>query len=153
MDALTRTDWHRLTVSEARRCALVLAVLALVFAARVFAQFLQFVRPAGALPSFAAFHGSPVPYTWLLPLQVAVVFVMAGVTISVAEGRTAPQRARGRQLFACGVLYCAEIFSRLLVGFTVTGASSWFHAWLPAAFHFVLAGFVLVLATFHLRRL
>lgn len=153
MEALTRTDWHRLTVSQARRCALALAVLTLVFAARVLAQFLQFVRPAGALPSFAAFHDSPVPYAWLLPLQIAVVFVMAGITISVAEGRIAPQRARGRQLCAVGALYCTAVCSRLLVGATVSGASPWFQAWLPAAFHFVLAGFVLVLAAFHLRRL
>lgn len=153
MEALTRTDWHRLTVAQARRCALILAVLTLVFAARVLAQFLQFVHPAGALPSFAAFHGSAVPYAWLLPLQLAVVLVMAGITISVAEGRIAPQPLRGRQLLALGGLYCAGTLSRLLVGFTVAGAPTWFQAWLPAAFHFVPAGFVLVLAAFHLRRL
>lgn len=153
MEALTRTDWHRLTVSQARRCALVLAVLTLVFAARVLAQFLHFVHPTGSLPSFADFHGSAVPYAWLLPVQLAVVLVMAGITIAVAEGRVAPRPARGRQLFAFGTLYCAVTLSRLVVGFAVAGAPPWFQAWLPAAFHFVLAGFVLALAAFHLRRL
>ncbi|HMM77916.1 MAG TPA: hypothetical protein PJ986_19615 [Gammaproteobacteria bacterium] len=152
MEALTRTDWHRLNVSQARRCALVLAVLTLVFAARVLAQFLQFVHPAGALPPFADFRDSPVPYAYLLPLQLAIVLLMAGTTIAVADGRIAPRRTRGRQLLACGALYCAATLSRLFVGFAVIGAPPWFHAWLPATFHFVLAGFVLTLAAFHLRR-
>lgn len=152
MEALTRTDWHRLSVSQARRCALVLAVLTLVFAARVLAQFLQFVHPAGALPSFAAFNGGPLPYAWLLPVQLAIVLLMAGTTISVAEGRIAPRRTRGRQLLAFGTLYCAATLARLFVGFIVVGAPPWFQAWLPATFHFVLAGFVLVLAAFHLRQ-
>jgi len=152
MEALAPTELRRSSISHWRRCALALAVLTLLFAALVLAQFLQFTRPAGSLPSFAAFQGDALPYAVLLPAQLAIVLMMAGTTISVTEGRVAPRYARGRRLRLFGALYFAGSLSRVLIGLTVPDAPPWFDAWIPAVFHFVLAGFVLVLAAFHLRR-
>jgi hypothetical protein len=40
---------------------------------------------------------------------------------------------------------------RLALGLMVTEVPAWFHAWIPAVWHVVLASFVLTIARFHTR--
>ena len=50
-----------------------------------------------------------------------------------------------------GGLYLAGSLLRIAVGLAVPAAHPWFSTWIPAAFHVVLAGYVLALARVHLR--
>jgi hypothetical protein len=54
---------------------------------------------------------------------------------------------KGRALLWFGAVYMAGSLLRIVVGIALPGAPAWFTAWIPAAFHLVLAGYVLVLAT------
>jgi uncharacterized membrane protein len=42
---------------------------------------------------------------------------------------------------------------RIVVGLALPDAPPWFRTWIPALFHLVLAGFVLVLALYSRRQL
>lgn len=153
MEAMSRIDWCQSARLQSHRCAVALAAVTLLFTLRVIAQAIQYMHPTRLLPAFEAFQGSALPYAVLLPLQLLIVFLMSGITLSVAGGQVAPERARGARLRFVGVLYASGSMARLAIGLTLPAAPAWFTAWIPALFHLVLAAFVLLLAAFHLRRL
>jgi hypothetical protein len=92
------------------------------------------------LPPFDAFQGSNLSYPLLLGSQVAILAVMVFFSIRPRGGRV---------LLWLGSFYMAGSLARIAVGLAVPGAHPWFSAWIPAAFHVVLAAYVLVLARFH----
>ena len=124
--------------------------LTLLFAARVAGQVLQEWRPQAFLPPADAFQGSNLPYGLLLSVQLAILGAMAYV--SARAGRMAPRRRLVKWLAAAGALYMAAALGRIGVGLLVADAPAWFRAWIPAAFHGVLAGFVLAVSVYHLRK-
>lgn len=58
----------------------------------------------------------------------------------------------GRMLLWLGGFYMAGSLARIVVGLAVPAAHPWFSTWIPAAFHVVLAGYVLALASAGGRR-
>jgi len=127
---------------------LALAVLTLLFAARVVAQALQRVWPQDWLPAFDAFQGSRLPYWALLGAQLAILGAMLRICVRVWQGRFRASRATARVLTWLGSVYMAGSLLRVAVGLWVSGAPAWFSAWIPAVFHLVLAGWVLILAAY-----
>lgn len=123
----------------------VLAGLTVLFIARVLAQALQLMQPSAALPAFASFQGSPVPYALLLPVQLLICVLMCHCTLTVARGERRRDRARGRRLLAFGAVYGIGSLARLAIGLAVPAAPAWFQAFIPTVFHLVLCAFVLVL--------
>jgi hypothetical protein len=124
--------------------------LTLLFAARVAGQALQEWRPQSFLPPADAFQGSNLPYGLLLAVQLAILGAMAYV--SARAGGMAPRPRLGKWLAAAGALYMAVALGRVALGLLAPDAPAWFRAWIPAAFHVVLAGFVLVVSVYHLRK-
>jgi hypothetical protein len=125
-------------------------LLTVLFAMRVAGQAVQEWRPLAFLPPSAAFQGSDLPYGLLLSSQLAILAVMAYVSARV--GRMARRPRLGRWLLAAGGLYMAVALGRIAVGLLVPAAAPWFRAWIPAFFHVVLAGFVLAVSVYHLRK-
>ena len=128
-----------------------LTALALLFAARVAAQAIQCWLQLPFLPSFDAFQGSALPYWILLPAQLVILALMLAVARRVHDGTLGQQPATGRVLVVLGSAYFACMLVRLIVGLAVPSAGWWFQATIPAAFHLVLATFILVLARYHSR--
>ena len=132
--------------------ASLLWLLSFLFAARVIGQAVQRCTPQLFLPPIAAFQGSNLPYGLLLPVQLAILALMAFVSWRVQNGMLAPSLRAGNVLAWLGGIYMAGALARIVVGLAAPGAPEWFRTWIPALFHVVLAGFVLTLAVYHRHR-
>ena len=139
---------HRMT-REGREVALLLWSCIALFAARVIGQFEALVASPGWLPGMDAWYSGLLPYFLLLPVQIALLMIMAVVAWSrrVRTGRFALARPRvARGLRALALLYFLVMALRL--GFNVheNGDAFWREGAIPVAFHWVLALFLLVSA-------
>jgi hypothetical protein len=115
-------------------------LLTLLFSLRAAGQAIQHWAPQPYLPPFDAFQGSNLPYPVLLGSQIVILGAMAFCNLR-------PPKAR-RALFWFGSFYMVGSLARIAVGLAVPGAPAWFTAWIPAAFHLVLAGYVLTLSCY-----
>jgi hypothetical protein len=120
-----------------------------LFAVRVLGQALQRWMPQPFLPPFQAFQGSQLPYSTLLSAQVVILAAMLRIAWRAQRRTLVPSRVAGTRLAWAGGIYMAASLCRIAIGLTVTGAPAWFSTWIPAAFHVVLAGFVVTLAVHH----
>lgn len=120
-------------------------LLAALFVFRVLAQLLQSVFDIPFLPSFDAWHGGVLPYPVLLASQVVIVVVLYAIIWRAGTHAMVPRRWKYRVCFALGGIYFSFMAFRLLAGLTFLAGNPWFSKGLPAFFHLVLAGFVLVL--------
>lgn len=133
------------------RHAYLLWGLTLLFALRVLGQAIQRWLPQTFLPPVAAFQGSELPYGALLSAQLVILAVMAKVSHRVLSGSLTASHRTGIVLRWAGALYMTAALGRLGLGVLLTDLPVWFHAWIPAIWHIVLAGFVLTIARFHTR--
>lgn len=138
-------------VERRNRYVLVLVILTALFALRVGGQALQVVAPQSFLPRFDAFQGSRLGYPVLLTSQLLILALMLRICVRAADANSVPNRRLGRWLAWLGGLYMLGSAVRIAIGLTVASAPAWFSTWIPAVFHLVLAGFVLTVASYHLR--
>lgn len=136
---------------RSRRYVLVLALLTSLFALRVLGQAIQRWSAQAFLPEFDKFQGSNVPYWVLLMMQLVILALMARATVQVALDRPARNPRTSTIIGWVGGIYMLGSLGRLAVGVTLADAPAWFTAWIPAAFHVVLAGFMLTLADYYAR--
>jgi uncharacterized protein len=125
--------------------------LSLLFFLRVIGQLIQHFNPVLWLPRLEVWQGSSLPYGFLLSSQLIILTVMIRITHQHASGCVQKNPSKGRWLLAIGILYLVGMTGRLLIGFTNLSMHPWFHKFLPAFFHLVLATFVLLLAAFHMN--
>ena len=123
--------------------------LTLLFGVRILAQPLSRVVPT--LPGFDTWHGGVLPYPALLLTQLLILAAMVIVNLQLARGVLVRRPRLGRWLALLGSLYFAGMVLRLVLGQTVYAGSSWFDRPLPTLFHLVLAGWLLLLARYHVR--
>jgi hypothetical protein len=121
-----------------------------LFALRVTAQLVQWLRPTPFLPPFDAWQGSGLDYPVLLTSQLVILGLM-GWGIRAVHSGARGRKSVGRWLIALGVLYFGSMGARLVLGLTVLSDVAWFAKPLPALFHLVLAGYVLTLGHYHSR--
>jgi len=126
-------------------------VLTAAFFLRISAQALQYGFPQPFLPPFDDFQGINLPYAVLLASQLLILGAMLYNCVKLQANALQPSRRIGHVLLWFGSVYMAGSVLRLLVGVAMPAALVWFRAWIPAVFHIVLAGFVLTLASYHLK--
>jgi hypothetical protein len=129
---------------------LLLPLLIGLFSLRVLAQAIQYLAPQVWLPPFEQLQGSSLPYPLLLAAQLAILWLMFRLARRILAGRMKPERRPGVLLAILGGVYLTAALTRMAVGVALPTAAAWFRAWIPGAFHIVLAAFVLTLAAFHL---
>jgi hypothetical protein len=134
---------------SARRYALVLWVLTVLFCFRVVAQLVQVWYPVEFLPAFDRWHSGTLPYGWLVGVQGVILAACLRIVWGVFTGTIAPSRQKGKVLFTLGTIYLLGMCTRLFVGLTVAPDHYWFGATLPTVFHLVLASFIMVYGRFH----
>ena len=139
---------HRMTRAGREVAVLLWSCIAL-FAARVIGQFEALVAAPSWLPGMDAWYSGLLPYYLLLPVQIALLMVMAVVAWNrrVRTGRFAlarPGLARVLRIFA--VAYFVAMAVRLGFNLHAHGAEFWREGAIPVAFHWVLALFLLVSA-------
>jgi len=115
----------------------------------VVAQLVQAFSPVSILPSFEIWQSGALPYPLLVVFQLVIIIACMRVVWSVLSGTVVPSAKKGRLLLAVGWVYVIAMGMRLLVGLTIAPDHFWFSAVVPALFHLVLAGFLLVWGSFH----
>lgn len=124
--------------------------LLVLFSVRVLAQLVQHLHPVSWLPAFERWQGSALPYPVLLASQLAIVCCAAVIARRVGRGG-ARSRRLGGVLLVLGSAYFAVMGARLGLSQSLLDGHPWFGKPLPAFFHLVLAGYILVLGRYHWR--
>lgn len=118
--------------------------LATLYVLRVAAQIVQTVRPVGWLPPADAWNGGGLPYSLQLLMHCENLLGLALVLWAVRRDAVQPARWAQRACVGIGAAYFGAMALRIGLGQTVLADSRWFAAALPAAFHLVLASFLIV---------
>ena len=137
------------TGSLPRRYALVLLLLAGLFAFRVVAQLVQVWYLLEFLPPFETWHSGAVPYCWLVGTQVVILAMCIRIVWQLFHNQVISSPEKGRLLCLLGCIYFSVMSIRLFLGRTVASEYRWFGATLPTVFHLVLASFVILYGRFH----
>jgi hypothetical protein len=137
---------HRMTARGRESAILMWSCIAL-FAARVIGQFEVLMFAPVWLPEMAAWYSGLLPYSILLPAQIALLMAMSVIACSrrVRTGRFAAAHPRAaRTLRVTAASYFVLMVLRLAVDVAANGADFWRAGAIPVAFHWVLALFLLV---------
>jgi hypothetical protein len=123
--------------------ATVMAVLLVLFLARVFGQILAATVAPSWLPPMARWYSGLMPYRYLLPTQIVFLVVMMAMTLSVAResaplGVAAP--AAGKWIVGASCVYALGMVVRAVR--YVLAAPERRGVLIPIIFHFALAGFL-----------
>jgi hypothetical protein len=90
-----------------------------------------------------AWYSGLLPYPILLPLQIAILMLMTGLTIRASDGRSIGRGIAGG-IRAFALIYFLTMAARLVLCIRDYGRDYHLHGAIPVAFHWVLALFVLV---------
>jgi hypothetical protein len=141
----------RTTANDQQHYAPWLWLLLGLFCFRVCGQLIQSRFAVPFLPAFEQWQGSSLPYGVLLASQIVIIAMFAFIAWRFSSGRITPRPALGATLLALGGVYFAVMLARLVLGLTVLSHSHWFASHIPAFFHLVLAGFIVLVGHFHWR--
>lgn len=135
------------SAARARRDGLVgvqlaLTLLTLLFLGRVAGQGLVRLWQPSWLPPDPFWHAGLLPYAVLLAVQLAMLAGMIAVILGLGRIGERPRLAKG--FAALAGLYAAVMLLRFNVGALDLLPNSWFDAPISTVFHFVLAGWILV---------
>lgn len=138
-----------------RRYTLLLAFLAVLFAARVLGQFFVTISDVPWLPPFESWYSGLIPYPILLALQVALILLLVKVLLDFRRGtgffvELAPRA--GLILMRLSYLYAFIMGARYIVTMAMYPERRWFGGTIPIWFHFVLAAFLYVLGRYQVAR-
>jgi hypothetical protein len=144
----------RLSDSALRDHAAILWLLLLLFILRVVGQVLVAFFDAGFLPPMARWYSGLLPYPWLLASQAVIILVYGKVCVDFTRGQgffVRPRRRFGVALLAFGALYLGAMLARYGIRMSLYPGERWTGGSIPTFFHWVLAGFLLVLGRYHWR--
>lgn len=136
-----RRDWLLLAA---------MSVLCALFGLRVTAQLMQAINSVEWLPGFEAWHSGVTPYPLLLAVQLALIGWMSLVLHKVRNRTIRVKRWKYRFCLTFGGVYFIFMAFRWIAGMTFLAEDAWFSKSIPAFFHLVIAGFILLLGV-HIR--
>src|SRR5690349_5746118 len=133
-----------ITMSQRRNYAAWLLVLLVVFCFRVAGQMLVAFAGVTFLPPMQEWYSGLLPYQYLLPVQFLIIFLFRG------SGYFATARGHlGRYLTIFGILYLDSMIIRYILRMWLYPQERWTGGCIPIFFHWVLAAYVIVLASFN----
>ena len=136
------------------RYAFALWTLLGLFVVRVAAQLLIALGGGDFLPPWEEWFSGALGYPPLLVSQIAIVLLYGWIALGVTRGRGAfavPRRPAAVALLAIGSVYLAVMVIRYAIRMTLYPHERWSGGSIPIFFHWVLAGFILVLGFYHRR--
>jgi putative CocE/NonD family hydrolase len=137
---------------ELRRRAVALWVLFGLFVLRVVGQLLVAAGAGDFLPPWEEWFSGAVPYPQLLASQLIIIFILAKVCLDFTRGHgffVRPRHSLATPLLALGVVYLSVMVIRYAIRISLYPPERWTGGSIPIFFHWVLAGFVLVLSSYH----
>ena len=96
-----------------------------------------------------------MPYRLLLPIQLAIVGLMAWMTADFLREDgvfVRPAPGFGKFVIAFSFVYAGAMCVRYVVRMTRRQEARWFGGTIPIVFHLVLAAFLFVFGSFHASR-
>jgi hypothetical protein len=138
-----------------RRRAVLLALLAAVFLARVAGQAIVVLAAPDWLPPMTEWQSGLLPYPPLLATQLMILALQARVSVDLwrGRGRFAGRHPRfGTWLRWSSGLYAGSMLVRYVVTMALFPERRWFGGTIPIVFHWVLAGYLLVWSGAHRER-
>ena len=127
-------------------------LLLALFLARVLGQVLAATARPRWLPPMARWYSGLMPYRYLLPAQLLIVWLMAAMTRAAASGAGALGEPRERT--GVWVLWVSYVYAAGMVARAVRYARQppdRRGVLIPIVFHFALAGFLFVYGSWHLH--
>lgn len=137
---------------QPRRYASWLWVLLALFCLRVIGQMLVAVFDVSFLPPMEEWYSGLIPYRWLLPTQFLIILVFGKVCIDFTRGEgffVVARRRVGTSLLAFGWVYFGVMVLRYVIRMSLYPDERWLGGTIPIFFHWVLAGFVLLVGHYH----
>jgi hypothetical protein len=135
--------------------AFTLWFLTALFFLRVSGQALVAFLGVQFLPPMEQWYSGLIPYSALLPIQIAMLAVMAMICAGVARGHglfATPRRNWGRALRFLSIIYFLSMALRYALTMAWRPEQRWFDGVIPIFFHFVLAGFLFTWGRYHSRQ-
>ena len=106
------------------------------------------------LPPMEAWMSGLMPYAYLLPAQWILIGLCATVSRDSARGHGRSLRPAPffeRPLLYFGYVYFGGMIVRYVVTMALRPEQRWFGGTIPILFHFVLATFVILVASWRMR--
>jgi hypothetical protein len=136
------------------RYAFALWTLLGLFVLRVAAQLLIAIGGGDFLPPWEEWFSGALGYPPLLASQIVIILVFGRIALEVTRGRgvfAVPRRRAAEVLLTIGSVYLAVMVIRYAIRMSLYPPERWSGGSIPIFFHWVLAGFVLVLGFYHRR--
>jgi hypothetical protein len=129
-----------------------LAFLTLLFSVRVAGQALVYFFGVSWLPAMEHWQSGIIPYPSLLVIQIAMLVGMIKISTDICHGAgyfSKPRPSWSYYLVGFSFLYAAAMALRYILTMIFRPEMRWFGQTIPIFFHFVLAGFILILGRYH----
>jgi len=126
----------------------ILALLTLLFFLRVLGQALVAFPGVTWLPPMEQWFSGLLPYPILLVIQIIMLASMVKISADICRGQGFFSIARprwSRVLIDFSAIYTSAMIARYVLTMIFKPEMRWFGSTIPIFFHFVLAGFILVL--------
>lgn len=139
------------TARQQNRFGVWLWILLGFFCFRVSAQLIQANAPVAFLPPFEAWQSGLLPY-WMLVLGQVLIIAFYGRTAwAFSSVRIHARWRTGRTLTILGGIYALSMVIRYIIRMSLFEQERWAGGCLPIFFHLILASFLLIWGTYHLR--
>jgi putative CocE/NonD family hydrolase len=145
---------HAAFLLTLRPYAIGLSALLALFLLRVAAQLLIAFGFGGFLPPWEEWFSGLVPYPQLLASQIVIIAICGKICADFWRARglsVEPRRWLGSLLLVAGSVYLSVMVIRYAIRMALYPPERWTGGSIPIFFHWVLAGFILVLAVYHRR--
>src|SRR5690348_9335507 len=141
-----------MTATRSRRYAIWLLALLLLFGLRVAGQMLVAFAGVTFLPPMEEWYSGLLPYPYLLPTQFVIIFLFGKLCLDLFRGYgffAVPRRGLASFLRVFGTIYLVVMVIRYVLRMSLYPPERWTGGSIPIFFHWVLAGFLLVWASFN----
>ena len=130
-------------------------MLACAFLGRVLGQVVVELFAPGWLPPMREWYSGLIPYSILLPIQVAILALQLRISWDLWRGsgffaRRYPRFGVGLRWFS--YTYFVAMVFRYMVTMTLFPERRWLGGAIPIFFHWVLAAYLFVWSRFHSQR-
>ena len=131
----------------------ILSGLTLAFCFRVIAQLLQKFGNFNFLPSFNDWQSGSIPYLWLFISQVIIISIAIYTIFKIHKNTYKYSIKKSKVLLFIGWLYFIFMLIRFVLSITILQSHPWYGATIPAAFHMVLAAYLIVLGWYEYNQI
>jgi len=139
-------------ITRSRKYAMWLFLLLLLFCFRVAGQMLVAFADVTFLPPMQEWYSGLLPYRYLLPAQFLIILLFSKVCLDLFRETgyfATPRQRMGKPLTIFGILYLETMIIRYILRMWLYPQERWTGGSIPIFFHWVLAAYVLVLASFN----